>query len=225
MTETSLAVEMRSETGKGAARKLRSRGQIPATLYGHGNQPHCLSVGARTLERLLKASDAGMNTLIHLEGASEVAGKLVMLKELQREAVRGAYLHADLFEIDPHERVVVNVPVHTVGSAAGELVGGLVDHAHREVELECLVTAIPDDIKVDISALELGDSIHASDLVLPAGVELKTDPTVSMISIVAPTKAVEDEVAEEVAEGEVSEGAEGADGEAKPEEGDEKSED
>jgi large subunit ribosomal protein L25 len=204
VADTSLAVEHRAGKGKGAARKLRAEGQIPAVLYGHGNDPVSLSLNSRALERLIQNSNAGLNTLIALEGFQEVSGKQVMIKELQREAVRGGLMHADLLEINAHETLVVHVPIHTTGIAVGStLAGGLVDHAHRELEVSCLVTAIPDELVVDISALDIGDSIHAGEITLPDGVELKTDPSVAVISVVAPAKVEEIEVeGEEAVEGE-----------------------
>jgi large subunit ribosomal protein L25 len=228
VADASLAVEVRQDTGKGAARRLRLTGRIPAILYGHGSDPVSLTVDSTALDRLIKSSHAGLNTLIALEGPSEVSGKTVMIKDLQREAVRGGLIHADLHLTDVTERVVVNVPVHSTGIAVGTIDGGLVDHAHREVELSCLVSAIPDEIVVDITALDMGDSLHAGDLVLPAGVELKTDPDMTLLSIVAPAKL---ELDTPTAEGEEGE-AEAAEGEeaaasaegAADEKGDEKGE-
>jgi large subunit ribosomal protein L25 len=222
MDETSLAYQLRDGTGKGKARRLRAVGRIPAVLYGHGNTPVCLSLESRELERLLQKSHAGMNTLIDLQGEGEASGKTVMIKELQREAVRGTLVHADLYEIDKDERVVVNVPVHTTGIAEGTVMGGLVDHVHREVEVSCLVSAIPDELVVDVTPLDVGDSIHARDLQLPDGVELKTDPDVTLVSVVAPAKLEEEAPAEEDVE-EVAEGE--AVTEESPDEGEEKAED
>jgi large subunit ribosomal protein L25 len=211
VADASLAVEVRTDTGKGAARRLRAGGRIPAVLYGHGSEPLSLSLDSIALERLIKGSHAGLNTLIALEGSGGVEGKTVMIKELQREAVRGALWHADLHLINATESVMVSVPVHTTGIAIGTVSGGLVDHAHREVELICLVSAIPDELVMDITNLDLGDSLHARDLKLPAGVELKTDPDVALLSIVAPAKLDEPTVGEEGVEGEAAEGEAPAD--------------
>jgi large subunit ribosomal protein L25 len=198
VADASLAVEVRQDTGKGQARRLRTGGRIPAVLYGHGSTPLSLSLDSSALERLIKTSHAGLNTLISLKGSGGVAGKTVMIKELQREAVRGSLLHADLHLVDATERVVVSVPVHTTGIPKGAIDGGIVDHAHREVELSCLVSAIPDELVIDISELDIGDSLHARDLVLPAGVDLETDPDVTMLSVVTPAKLELDTPAEAV---------------------------
>ena len=206
VSETTIAVEIREGAGKGVARKLRAAGRVPAVLYGHGLASVRLSLDPSALEHVIKSSDAGLNTLIALEGDASVAGKTVLVKELQRDPVDRRMLHADLFEVDPRERITVSVPLQVVGTAPGvSLSGGLLDHSIREIELDCLPRAIPDTIEVDVSSLELGDSLHVRDLVLPEGVELKTDSDLSVISIVAPSVAEEP-----VAEAEEEELVEGA---------------
>lgn len=206
VSETTIAVEIREGAGKGVARKLRAAGRVPAVLYGHGLASIRLSLDPSALEHVIKSSDAGLNTLIALEGDATIAGKTVLVKELQRDPVRGQMLHADLFEVDPRERITVSVPLQVVGTAPGvSLSGGLLDHSIREIELDCLPRAIPDTIEVDVSSLELGDSLHVRDLVLPEGVELKTDSDLSVISIVAPSVA--EEAVAEAEEEELVEGA------------------
>jgi large subunit ribosomal protein L25 len=138
------------------------------------------------------------------------------VKELQREPVRGDLLHADLFEIDQTATIRVSVPIHLTGTAPGVTMGGLIDHSLRVVELDCLPRAIPDEVVIDVAALEIGDSIHVSDLELPEGVELHTAAELSVVSVVAP-KVEEEPVVEELLEGEAAEGeaaeGEGAEGE------------
>ncbi len=217
MSETSLAVEIRSDKGKGVARRLREAGRIPAVLYGHGNEPTPLSFEARRLEAILKNSDMGMNTLIDLEGNAPVGGKMVLVKELQREPVRGTMLHADLLEVVATDTVNVSVPVHLAGTAKGvSLSGGLMDQVLREVELECLPRAIPDELVLDVSELDLGDSFHVRDIPLPEGVTLLSDGDLSVVSVVAP--AVTEEAASAVGEeAEAAAPAEGAAAESAPE--------
>lgn len=223
MAEHVLAIETRSATGKGAARKLRATGMIPGVYYGGGSDPQPVQLNARELVRLLETSSAGINTLIDLKGAA-LDGKVVLVKELQRDPVNGAALHADFYAVDVDRKVTVNVPVHLEGTAIGVKMGGIVDHALREIELECLPRAIPEELRIDVSALELGDSLHVRDIPLPAGVEVLTDVDLSVVSVVAP-RVEEEEAApaegEEAAEGEAAEGAEAAEGggaEAKPDE-------
>jgi large subunit ribosomal protein L25 len=197
VADVSLGVEVRTGKGKGVARQLRREGRIPAVLYGRGRGTTSITLNPTELDRLIRTSHAGVNTLIDLTGAGEVAGRTVIVKELQRAPVGGALLHADLYEIDLAERISVSVPIHLRGTAHGVTMGGLIDHALRVVELECLPTAIPDEILVDVSHLEVGHSIHVSDLVLPEGVELVTSGELSVVSVVAP-RMEEEPVAEEV---------------------------
>jgi len=215
VSETSIAVEIRESRGKGAARKLRAARKIPAELYGHNQANFSLTLDPGALDTLLHTSQAGINTLIDLEGASEVAGKVVLIKELQRHPVRGTMVHVDLYELNLREHIVVSVPVHLTGTPHGVTMGGLMDHALREIELDCLPRAIPDEIVIDVSGLDVGDSIHVSDLVLPEGTELRTDSELSVVSVSAPAAEEEEEVVAEDEAGEVA-----AEAEASPESSD-----
>ena len=215
MGDASLAVEIRTAGGKGVARKLRAAGRIPGVLYGTETPTTALTLDPDALEKVIRTSHAGVNTLIDLTGANEVAGKTVLVKELQREPVRGALLHADLFEVDPNETISVSVPIHLTGTAHGVTMGGLIDHALRVLELDCLPSAIPDEIVVDVAHLDIGDSIHVSELPLPEGVELITGSEQSVVSVVAPRVEEEPTVEEEL---------EGVEGEAGAAEGEEPAE-
>jgi large subunit ribosomal protein L25 len=173
--DQSLAVEVRSDTGKGVARKLRAAGRIPAVLYGHGNASVSLSIQAKDLDTLLKTSHAGLNTLIDLEGDSAVAGKVVLIKELQRHSVAGTLSHADFFEIDVTAKIHVSVPIKLEGTPEGVKLGGILEHMMREIDLLCLPNAIPDLLEVDVSGMNQNESLHVSDLTLPEGVETGVD--------------------------------------------------
>jgi large subunit ribosomal protein L25 len=213
VAEISIALESRTGTGKSYNRKLRANGRAPGVVYGAGREAVAISFDPKVLQSKIKESHAGINTLFDLTGDASVANRVVMVKELQREPVRGAVLHADFFEIDMTERLHISVPVHLSGSAPGLLEGGVIEHALRELELMCLPDAIPDEVVADVSGLGLGQSLHVADIELPPGVELISDGELSVVSVLMP-KAVEEEVAvpEEGEEGE--EGAESADGEA-----------
>ncbi|MCP4908657.1 MAG: 50S ribosomal protein L25 [bacterium] len=215
MSENVLAVELRDGTGKSVTRKIRRAGRVPAVIYGHGKATLSLSFDPKSLESILKASDAGVNTLIGLEGDSAISGKTVLVKELQRDPVDGFLMHADLFEVDPEEKISVSVPVHVVGIAEGITMGGILDHALREVELECLPSAIPDAIELDVTALSLGDSIHVRDLVVAEGVSVRTHEELPVVSVILPT-VVEEEptVSDEALEGDAAEGEDGEGGSA-----------
>jgi large subunit ribosomal protein L25 len=191
VAENLLDAGLRAATGKGVARKLRAVGRIPGVLYGKGRESRSIALDPRALERVLHKSGAGMNTLIDLdiEGSQQV----VLVKELQRDPVSGHYLHADLYLVDLTQKIEVAVPLHFVGKAAGIELGGILDHPLREIEVECLPRAIPDQIEVDVASLNVGDSLHVRDLVLPPGVTVKTDLDLPVASVVLPA-------AEEVAE-------------------------
>lgn len=200
MGDFSLAVELREGTGKGFARKLRAEGRVPAVLYGHGKSTVSLTFNPSDLEMVLKKSDAGVNTLIDLAGAGQVSGRVVLVKELQRHPVRGTLVHADLFEIDKTERLQVTVPIHLVGTPAGVKLGGTLEHSLREVDLSCLPASIPDSIDVDVRALEIGDTLHLSDMTLPEGTEMLADETLPIAHVSAARVEEEEPVEEEVAE-------------------------
>jgi len=216
VAEVSIALERREGTGKSFNRKLREQGRVPGVVYGSGKEPVAVTFDPRVLESKLKDSHAGINTLFDLQGDASLQDRTVMVKELQREPLKGNVIHADFFEIDMLERIHVSVPVHLSGSAPGVLEGGVIEHALRDVELACLPNAIPDELTADVSELELGHSLHVSDIALPEGVELVSDPELSVVSVLLP-KVVEEAVAEpeEGEEGaELAEGEEAAEGDA-----------
>jgi len=203
--ELKLEAEKRDESGKGAARKLRARGRVPAVLYGHDVGPVSVSVGAKDLYRVLHGS-AGTNVLVNLtvDGAEHLA----LPREIQRDHVRGRYVHVDFLAVRRDEKVTVSVPVRVVGESPGVKVGGVVEHHLWELQVECLPGDVPDGIDADVSELQVGDSLRVSDIVAPEGVIVLTPPEESLLSVVVPQVRVVEEVAE-VAEGEEAAPAEG----------------
>jgi large subunit ribosomal protein L25 len=196
VAQNELAIELREGKGKGVARKLRATGRIPGVFYGRG-EPHSISLDPRALE---------------MRGGG-LDGSQALLKELQRDPVRGTMVHADLFAIDLAKKIQVSVPIHLTGSAKGVLMGGIIDHSLREIEFECLPRAIPEEILADVTELDVGMTLHVRDLPLPQGVELLSDADLSVVSVVLPAAAEEaapegEELAEGVvpAEGEAPEG-------------------
>jgi len=210
VAENALQVEVREGVGKGVARKLRAAGRIPAVCYGKNEAAVSLALDPKALRTVLEKSDAGMNTLIQLAGGGALDGRQVLLRELQREPVGGEYLHADFYSVDLEKTVEVSVPLHISGKAAGIDMGGIVDQQLREVLLECLPLSIPRELVVDVSALELGESLHVRDIPLPEGVKLMSNADLSVVSVVVPSKAEEEAPAEE----ELEAAAEGEEGEA-----------
>jgi large subunit ribosomal protein L25 len=211
VAENALNVESRQDAGKGVARKLRAAGRIPGVCYGKGEPTVSISLDPVALRRLLEKSEAGMNTLINLavEGGGAFDGKMVLVRELQKDPVEGSYLHADFVAVDVQQKIEVSVPIRITGRAPGVELGGILDQALREIDLECLPLAIPSEILVDVGELDVGQSLHVSDIALPEGVELRSDPGLSVVSVVAPKVEEVVEEAEAEVEGEV-EGEEAA---------------
>jgi large subunit ribosomal protein L25 len=194
-----LAVEPRAGSGKGHARKLRAAGRIPAVCYSPGSGATSIQLDPKALDRLLHKSSAGMNTLIDLQGGG-LDGKVVLVKELQRDPVMGVLLHADLFAVDVDKPIEVKVPVRIIGTSLGVTFGGgILDFPLREIEVLCLPRAIPEELPIDVGPLQVGDSIHVRDIALPAGVQLVSDPELSVVSVVLPAKEEEAAPVEAVA--------------------------
>ena len=198
MADYQLNLEVRESTGKGVARKLRAKGRIPGVCYGAGADTVPVALDPSTLERALRASAAGLNTLFGVQGGGAFNGKSVLIKELQRDPVQRNLLHADFYAVDLTKEIEVKVPLHLTGTAAGLMNGGIVDHQLREIEIKCLPTAIPESFSLDVTALNVGDSLHVRDIALPEGVTLVSDPGLGVVSVVIPAKA-EEEVAAEAA--------------------------
>ncbi|MBI4972035.1 MAG: 50S ribosomal protein L25 [Candidatus Omnitrophica bacterium] len=207
----------REQTGKQYAKKLRLAKTIPAIVYGQGMSPIPLEVNGKELETVLRS---GENVIVNLqiEGDPNVKEKTVLVSEVQVNPVNDHISHVDFHTISLTEKLRVKVPIHEKGEAAGLKEGGVIDHVHREIEVECLPTDIPSRIDVNIDTLKIGDAIYVKDIVLPAGVKCTLDPEEKILSILAP-------MAEEVAaptEGEVVAEPELIKKERKEKEGEEK---
>ena len=218
MERLELEVNLREARGKSGARKLRAAGAIPAVVYGGGKESLALSVDERALGAVLRR---GTNQIIDLKGGDGFNGRLVLLKDYQRDPLSRRVMHCDFYEVDTKQKIDVQVPVVVTGKSKGvEQQGGVLDVVQREVAVKCLPLAIPDSLTIDVSELDIGDALHISDLVLPEGVELMTDPGHTLVHVTAPRIEEEPEAeAEELAaEGVAVEGEAPAEGEGKPEE-------
>ncbi len=217
--ELKLKAEKREESGKGAARKLRAAGRVPAVLYGHGVGPIPVSVDAKDLFHLLHGS-AGTNVLVDLQ--VDGAEHLSLPREIQRDHVRGRYLHVDFLAVRRDENVTVSVPVRVVGESPGVKAGGVIEHHLWELQVECLPGDVPDGIQADVSQLQVGDSLRVADLVPPRGVTVLTPLEESVVSVVIPQVRVVEEVEaapEEAEEAAAEEGEAAPAAEAPAEEG------
>ena len=183
--QVAVAAERREETGKGAARALRRAGKIPAVIYGHGRAPEALVLDATRFARAVQGHAVSSTILdVSVDGGAPVKA---LVREMQRDALRAdTILHVDLYEVRADEAIVVEVPIHLVGTADGvRNHGGVVDHSLRAVEIRVLPTEIPGFLELDITALGIGDHLSVADLVLPVG-ELETDPETVVCSVLAP---------------------------------------
>src|SRR6266542_2095162 len=206
MSEYQLAAESRTDTGKGAARRVRAAGRVPAVLYGHGIKPEHLSIDARAFGQAMRSG--GANALLELQ-----LGKvrhLALAREVQRHPVRGTFTHVDFLVVRRGEKVTVSVPVHLVGEAPGVVQGGILDQDLHQLSVEAEVTAVPEAIDGDVSGLQIGDVLRVGDLKAPSGATILDDPESSVVSVVAPTVEPVEAEDEEAAEGEAPAEAEGA---------------
>lgn len=202
MAEITLRTLVREERGKGAARKLRQQGLVPAIIYGHGFDPVPLAVDAREMADVLKK--AGESTVIELNmkpSKGRATKAQALIKEVQFEPRDGHILHVDFLHVRKGERITTHVPVVAVGEAPGAKAGGILENPLWELEIECLPEDLPHEIKVDVSKLQIGGSIHVGDITLPEGVRAVTSAETVVFHVVPPR--VEKEVAVEAGEAEV----------------------
>ncbi|UCH06568.1 MAG: 50S ribosomal protein L25/general stress protein Ctc [Deltaproteobacteria bacterium] len=208
MDTMQLNSEIRDQTGKGAARRLRSAGKLPAILYGAKTDPIMLAMDHSELKKTLKGR-AAENIIFDLtiNGGKKSQSKKVMIKELQRDPVKRDYLHVDLFEISMAKELEVEIPLDLLNTPIGVEQGGILQHIRREVKAACLPQDLVDKIEVDVSGLDIGQSLHIRDISFPPGLRSLDDEDLAFVTVVAPTVAaeVEEEEVEEVEEAEVEE--------------------
>jgi len=199
MAIASLSAELRNETGKGAARKLRVAGRVPAVVYGHARAAQSLSVGARELGRLLDQFSAASTVVeLGLDGGMT----RTLIREVQRHPVNRSLVHVDFQELVAGERVTVRVPLVFIGTPEGvRSEGGLLEEQLRDVEISADPSSIPDHIDVDVSGLTLGHPLHVRDLVFPEGIAVITDADATVVMVTPPRVEEPEPVATEDAAG------------------------
>lgn len=214
MKRVTLEAEPRSETGKGAARSMRREGWVPGVVYGHGEETRSCKVGTVELKKLL-TSISYENTVINLKMDGET--RPVLIREVQVHPYKPEVLHVDFLAIHKGEKIRVEVPIRLVGEAPGVEEGGIMEHARHEVEVRCDPDAIPEFLELDVSTLDVGDSLSIGDLQVPSGVEILAESGHTVCAVVPPTKVEEvvpaveeeleleelEELEEAVAEGEL----------------------
>lgn len=204
MAVVSFSATARDIKGKGAARSLRRQGQVPAVIYGHGREPLSLSLNARDLDKLLSHIQAE-STVIEVSVGGHTAKTLI--REIQRHPIKRQILHVDFQALVAGEMVTVNIPIVLTGIPEGvRLEGGVLDQTLRELEIECDPSDIPDHAELDVTNMVIGDSLHVSDVKLPANVKILDDPETSVAVLAAPRAVIEETPAVEAVEG-AAEGA------------------
>lgn len=210
MAQSILNVKKRVRLGKGGSREIRREGNVPAILYGKGSVPIPLLVNPKELNQAL-STEAGENTLIEMhisDGDNEIT-KLSLLRDVQMDHISSKSIHFDFLELDMNTRLSVQVPIRIVGKSIGvHEQKGILDEVMREIAVECLPSNIPNVFELDVTNLELGDSIHVKDLKVSDNIEILEDPESTIITIVAPKVEVEVVEEPEVEEGVVEEAAE-----------------
>lgn len=178
--EATLKAEVRDGTGKGVARKLRAQGRVPGVLYGSGVEPTPIHISGQDLRHLFHQQ----SSLVDLE----VDGKthLVIPRDVQRDHLHGRYVHVDFFAVSRTEKVTLTVEIRETGDAPGVKSGGVIEHHLRDVDILCMPGDVPDGIEANLSDLEIGDMLRVSDLIVPEGVEMLSDPDTPVISVVTP---------------------------------------
>jgi large subunit ribosomal protein L25 len=200
MDMLTVQAQPRSVAGKGSARQLRRDGVTPAILYGGDGGPASLQVDSKEFVKVLHTG--GEHAVVRLEVADNADISCnAMVKGIQWGPVKGELLHIDFLRIRIDEKIQTVVPVVTVGQAPGVTEGGLADQQLREVDVECLPLDVPEELRVDISSMGIGDSLHVSDLDVPGNVTVLTEAERAIITIVAPRLAVEEEEEAEAEEG------------------------
>ena len=218
---------------RGPLKQLRSNCRVPAVIYGRQTTPQSLEISAREIGDLMQ-THVSENLLVDLSIENDARAKrLALLQEIQRHPINGKVVHVDFHEVAENEKVTVQVPIETVGEAAGvKTGGGVLEHVLFKLKVRCLPKDLPEQITVDVSSLEIGKSIHIGEITAPQGVEILGAKNIPVVSVAAPR--AEEEVAptaeakgaaevemtkekkEEGAEGEAKGAAPAKAGEAKP---------
>src|SRR6516165_6662771 len=194
--QVKLKAEPRPDVGRSAVRKLRARGFIPAVIYGGNDKPQPLQVSARDINAMMSQA-SGENILVELEIAGEGSSRTALVQEVQHSPVGGEIRHVDFHAVSMDQMIQAEVPLEPTGTAVGvKTFGGLLEQSLRTLAIECLPGDLPDRITVDVSELNIGDSIHVRDIQFPSGVTPKVPPDLTAFSVLAPVVEEEAPVAE-----------------------------
>jgi large subunit ribosomal protein L25 len=185
--QVKLKAERRTAIGRSATRKLKTHGIVPAVMYGAKEKAQPLQISEREIKAMLSRA-AGENILVELEIDGDQSARLALVQEIQHSPVRGDVLHIDFHAVSMDEKIHAEVPLEPSGIANGvKNFGGLLEQSLRALAIECLPRDLPDRIVVDVSALNIGDSIHVRDLQLPPGVTTRVAPDLTALSVIEPS--------------------------------------
>jgi large subunit ribosomal protein L25 len=209
LEQLELKATLRKKIGKGPARALRRDGMIPAVLYGPETEPMLLAVDITELEQIVRKHNIQQVLLNLVIKNGKTVTKPVMIKELQTNPVLRNFLHADFYEIAMDRKIKVNIPVTTTGVSESLAQGGVLQIVRRELEVFCLPGKIPESVEIDITDLEIGDSVHVEDIPLKGDIEISADVNFTVLTILTPKiEVLEAEEEEEAAEAEEEAAAE-----------------
>lgn len=189
--------------GNGPARALRREKKIPAVLYGPQTESVLLTVNNADLENAIKKSKGGQVFINLIIQNGKAVNHHAMIKELQTHPVSGEFLHVDFYEIALERKITVGVPIVTKGKSKGVELGGMLQVVRRELEVSCLPAQIPDAIEIDITELDIGDSVHVEEIHLEGEIEIEADVNFTVVTVLSPKVEEEAEEVEEEAEAEV----------------------
>lgn len=216
-TNATLGAEKRPGTGKGVARKLRQSGRVPAVLYGRDLESVHLSVDAHEANHLFHSISVE-NTIVELKVKGDREPYQTLVREIQTHPWKASLLHIDFLRIQADVAVDVDIPIHLVGVPVGvKQNGGVLEQIIHELPVRCLPGKIPPSIEIDVSELDVNDSLHVSDITLGEDVEVTIDADRTVCAVAIP-RVVEEPVAAEPVEGELPEGEERPEGAAEGEE-------
>jgi len=195
MKSVSLSAFPRNQSRRKGARAVRANGRIPAVIYGGQNKPETLEVIDRDIENLIHHS-VSENVLVDLTVGGAQASRLALVQDVQHHPLTQKILHLDLHEVKPDEKVTIMVPVEAEGEAAGvKTGGGTLEHVRFKLKVRALPKDLPEALIVDVSKLEIGQSIHIGDITPPAGVELLGDKKISVLTVAAPISEAQEAAA------------------------------
>jgi len=213
-----LEVAERETRGSANTRRLRKEGLIPGVLYGRGKTPHAFCVPERELRRVLTGS-SGLHAILDVVLEGQKTTHASILKDYQQDAITGRIVHIDLHEVRLDQPIQAQVVIELVGESAGTKEGGVLSQVSREINVEALPMEIPERIEVDISEMNIGDTLRLADVAKQEGVTFLDDPEETVLATVTPPTVEEEpeEVLEEGEEGELAEGEEAPEGAAEGE--------